>query len=1363
MTKHLPGILFLLISHAFFAQKDTTRRIVLPKVSPTLKFTENKGQWDNPILFKAQLDGGVMFIEKTGLTFNLYDKKKYRALHHGGILKGTYKDLNLAAQAYKISFEGASQPSSVEKAQAGSDYENYFLGNDQSKWASEVKNYHQVWLRNLYKGIDYEAITSNTGFKYNFHVNVHADPSLIRLKYQGVDKIKLKDGILYLKLEVNNVIEQKPYAYQLIHEKVKEVRCNYKLKDNVLSFDLPDGYDKNYELVIDPILAFAAQSGSTADNFGMTATYDTQGNLYSGGTAFNIGYPTTIGAYSIVFNGPTAQGNTDVVITKYNSTGNALLFSTYLGGAGTEIVTSLIVDKNDNLCFYGATGSSNFPISTGAYDNSFNGGVPLSFVYNGTTFNSGTDIYIGKFNSAGSILLACTYFGGSDNDGVNHVNVLTPLPFPNSNIYEYQTDSLQHNYGDQYRGEIQLDVSNNIYIASSTRSSDFPVLNAYDNSLGGKQDAVVAKFNSSLTQLVYSTYLGGNLNDCGNSLIVNNNSEIYVGGGTCSSDFPSMPGANSLTYNGGKTDGFLTHLNANGNGLLQSTFVGTNDYDQVYFVQSDVNNNIYVYGQSLGNMPVVNSATATVYSNPGTHQFITRYNNSLSTINMATVFGYKTTDIDISPAAFAVDKCSNIYLSGWGGGIIPPYLTTMSNMPLAFPTQSTTDGHDFYLMGLTPNAAGLSYGSYFGGNLSEEHVDGGTSRFDPLGKIYQSVCAGCGGHDDFPVTPGAWPGTPGNPNHNTDDNNCNNGVFKIDFQLLITVSTINSNTVAGCVPLTISFTNATAPTDPGSSFIWYLGDGTTNSTVINPVYTYTDAGTYVVSLVVFDPNSCDVKDSSSTFITVYPTPTVSFSFSLSPCSSSITTTNSSFGNFGNTPYIWNFGDGNTSTLPAPDYFYPVSGNYTLSLTAIDQNGCSSVVSKSLAVLNFITNVTNLVLCNGASSALNASGGTSYTWSPTTGLSTGSGPSPVAHPSVTTIYTLNIENNSLGYACLKTLTTQVQVNPSPTANFNFSINPCGGGTYFTDLSSPDVTNWYWQLSASQTSTVQNPYYFYQYGGNFNVRLTTSNSYGCTDTITKPISVPIPPFLSINSNTAVCKGSSVKLNASGGVSYIWTPTVSLDDYLSDSPNASPQTNTEYSVLVTTSNYANGKPCQFLLTTFVGISLLSSVPVSAQANPTLIITGNSTTLTYIGDPGALVTWYPAGSTSPSTGYTVSASPNQPTTYTAIASSGACRQSAQVLVDAYSDGCLDKDVFIPNTFTPNGDNQNDIFIARGLKIEDVYFAVYNRWGELMFETSDKSKGWDGNYKGKPAEVGVFGWYLKVKCINGAETFRKGNVTLIR
>lgn len=935
----------------FFAQKETAAH-----TDPSLRFTENKGQWSNTILFKAQLDGGVLFLENNCLTFNFYDKVKFRKLHHAGLNKMVMEEANIKGHAFKIYFENCNTVTSTERSGIGSDHENFFLGNDQSKWQSNVLNYQKILYKNIYDGIDYEAVTEKGKIKYNFYVKPQSVANIIKLRYEGVTDIHLKEGNLIYKTSISEIVEQKPYAYQFINGRKQEIIVNYELKNNVLSFNFPYGYDKSYELVIDPVLVFAAQSGSTADNFGMCATWDSQGNFYSGGTAFDIGYPATPGAYSVTFNGPTAVGLTDIVITKYNTAGSALLYATYIGGSDAEIVTSLIVDHSNNLCFSGATGSTNFPTTIAAHDNTFNGGIPLSFTFNGTTFNSGTDIYVGKFNSTGGTLLASTFLGGSDNDGVNHVNHLSVVT---TTVLEYFVDSLQYNYADQYRGEIQVDMFDNIYIASSTRSSNFPVTaNALDNSLGGKQDAIVAKFNNNLTQLLYSTYLGGSLNDCGNSLIVGNSQNVYITGGTCSNDFPTTPGAYNTIYNGGIADGFISNINTLNGSFIASTFIGTPNYDQSYFIQNDVANNIYVYGQSLGNMPVI----AAVYSNPGTHQFVSRLNSNLSIMNLSTVLGGNTSNIDISPSAFSVDKCGSIYLSGWGASILSN--VPMASMPLMNATQSITDGFDFYLMGLSANAASLIYGSYFGGNQSTEHVDGGTSRIDKNGKFYQSVCAGCQGFDDFPVTPGAWPNIPGNSNQSF---NCNNGIFKIDMQPNIVSSNIGTNNTTGCLPFTASLTNVS----PGTSFMWDFGNGNTSSVVANPVVTYTVPGTYTVSLVVYNPSACNQKDSSVIYINVSSgiTPTLNVSASASIiCGGQTTTLNVSGAN----SYTWSNGANNSIIVTSPT----VTTSYTVNGNSF--TGCSAEASV------ITVSVTN---CDGFNEYIKNNGNIIIYPNPTNGLFT----------------------------------------------------------------------------------------------------------------------------------------------------------------------------------------------------------------------------------------------------------------------------------------------------------------------------------------------------------------------------------------
>ncbi|HET6991608.1 MAG TPA: SBBP repeat-containing protein, partial [Bacteroidia bacterium] len=440
-----------------------------------------------------------------------------------------------------------------------------------------------------------------------------------------------------------------------------------------------------------------------------------------------------VGAFQTTFGGGGFGGNSypfDISLTKYNPTGSALLYSTYLGGSDNEQPQSIIVDNNNNLFVIGRTYSSNYPVTPGAYDVSFNGGA---------------DIVVTKFNPAGTALLGSTFIGGTGDDGVNIT----------ADFYTW--NSLKYNYGDDGRSDINTDAAGNCYVASNTQSVNFPTTpGAFQTSFGGGlQDAVVFKFNSTLTSLAFSTFLGGNANDAGYSIALNSSNEVYVSGGTSSLNFPTTPGVLHTAYMGGSADGYVAHFDPSGSALLQSTFIGTGSYDQAYFVQLDQSFNVYLYGQTSGPYPV----TPGVYSNPNSGQFIHKLDPTLSSTVYSTVFGSGTMSPNISPAAFLVDTCENVYTSGWGGQCIPYGSTgTTNGMPVtsgAF--QTTTDGCDFYFFVLKKNALSLWYATYFGGpSGTDEHVDGGTSRFDKNGVIYQSVCAGCGGTSNFPTTAGAW-------------------------------------------------------------------------------------------------------------------------------------------------------------------------------------------------------------------------------------------------------------------------------------------------------------------------------------------------------------------------------------------------------------------------------------------------------------------------------------------------------------------------------------------------------------------------------------------------------------------------------
>ncbi|MBL7897970.1 MAG: hypothetical protein JNJ99_05510, partial [Crocinitomicaceae bacterium] len=472
-----------------------------------------------------------------------------------------------------------------------------------------------------------------------------------------------------------------------------------------MQFIFPEGYDQNFDLVIDPNLTFSSFTGSTADNWGMTACPDVNKNLIAAGIVFGSGYPLSTGPFDGSFNG----GQVDIGVTKFNATGSGIIFSTYVGGSDEESPHSLIVNDANELYIFGATSSTNFPTSGSAYQTSKDGGSLFLFD-NFVSFDGGSDAYITKLSAGGNTLLGSTYLGGSGNDAASFGSTIA------------------FNYGDIFRGEIMVDANSNVYVTSSTNSTDFPIAGGFDNTLGGTQDAFVAKLNSNLSSLLWSTYIGGSGLESGNSVQLSSTGDIFVGGGTTSTDLPATSGHLNPGFKGGTTDGYVMKFIAPAYGSPAATYLGTNDYDQAYFVQLDIDDFVYVYGQTKGPYTV----TAGHYVNPNSGQFIHKLSNNLVTSQWSSFFGRMSGNEEISPTAFLVSDCYEIYIAGWGGTVNSANSTAVNSTTTGFPVttdayQLTTSGSNFYLAQFTKDMVTLKYATFMGSTTgSSDHVDGGT-------------------------------------------------------------------------------------------------------------------------------------------------------------------------------------------------------------------------------------------------------------------------------------------------------------------------------------------------------------------------------------------------------------------------------------------------------------------------------------------------------------------------------------------------------------------------------------------------------------------------------------------------------------
>ena len=691
---------------------------------------------------------------------------------------------------------------------------------------------------------------------------------------------------------------------------------------------------------------------------------------------------------------------------------------------------------------------------------------------------------------------------------------------------------------------------------------------------------------------LFSTYYGGSENDACYSVKVDSSLNIVFAGGTASNDLTGMAGGYQASFSGGIADGFIGKLNSNGTTMLAGTYLGTSNYDQVYFVEIDRNNKVFVTGQSLGGLFPVTNAN---YSIPNSNQFIAKLNENLSLIERSTVFGASNVNFLMSPSAFLVDRCGEIFVSGWGAQLSNPavVLTGFPTTDDALqPNVNTTT--DFYLIVIDRTFNDIIYGSFIGGANSSEHVDGGTSRFDQKGVVYQSVCAGCGGNSDFNTTDGAWSNQNNSPN-------CNNLVFKFDFQLASSSEFLLLDTVS-CTGAEFQLENNSKNY---SSYYWILDNGDT-SYVFEPTVSYDQPGTYTIKLVVTD-SVCLYVDSSE--------------------------------------YIIEIGE---------TFQYELNGHF-LFCDSIDTNVIMTHFSKADSIF----------------------------WSSNIDFSD----------------TLN----------------------NPGVDSNFVANVTGSTTFYVKGKNGPCE----QIDSVQFSTVSDP-------------------LDLADTIS--ICLPETGYVELTTNPTF------------PYNYLWSP-----DSIVVGPNNLP----EVSVNPTVSQYVfievdNQGDCQQTDSIWIDVHNLPQNIIEAFANPDTIPVGGKTNL-YSKPAGYQYTWSPADLVNnPNLQNPTTTELSGNTIFTVSVGDGVCFKSQDVQIIVYEFICGRPGVYVPNAFSPDGNGSNDVLYVRSKVAGEVLFRVFNRWGQMMFETTDPNVGWDGKYKGKLMDPDTYDYYLKVVCVDGQEAIIKGNVTLL-
>ncbi len=629
-----------------------------------LYFIKNNGQVDGKVSFYERGAGHATFFTSDGVVLSLTKKdgKSEKPSFKKDILGlETEKPDKSTSEAVSLSFVGANSKAKITADDKMSGKVNYFVGNEKSKWRSNIPTYGVVTYEDVYKNIDVKFYGNNKNIEHDVIVRPGGNPSLVKFAYDGVKGLKVtENGDLEVSLNSGKLIEQKPVIYQDIKGERVAVDGTYRILKSVdgafiYGFNVAS-YDHTKDLVIDPVLVYSTYLGGRGTDSGSAIAVDATGAIYvTGGTA-STDFPT-VNPIQGIYGGGTNGG--DVFVTKINPAGTAIVYSTYLGGSGDDGGNGIAVDSTGAVYVTGHTASTDFPLRNAIQG--VNGGYE--------------DIFITKINPTGSAILYSTYIGGSSYD-----------------------------YGD----DIAVDNTGATYVIASTSSQDLPIVNPIQPAHGGGgRDAFIIKINPAGRSIVYSTYLGGTGYDGDSGIAVDSTGAAYVTGWTDSTDFPLV---NSIqTSLAGATDAYITKIAPAGSTIIYSTFIGGLLFDFGEGIAIDSIGAVYVTGHTWStDFPLVNPIQG-VYGG-GLYEgdaFITKINPAGIAIVYSTYLGGSGDDIAFN---IAVDSAGAAYVSGNTGS---------TDFPVVAPIQGICGDllcSDVFVTKINPAGSALVYSTYLGGN-----------------------------------------------------------------------------------------------------------------------------------------------------------------------------------------------------------------------------------------------------------------------------------------------------------------------------------------------------------------------------------------------------------------------------------------------------------------------------------------------------------------------------------------------------------------------------------------------------------------------------------------------------------------------
>jgi gliding motility-associated-like protein len=1265
-------------SFSAFSQPDFKNDIIskanetVTENNSNINFIENKGQWPIDVNYMMSLYGQTAWFMHSGVRFDIWEFEEFkgeeRMQHDHNGIKELYSENKRKQKGhiFQLQLINASGKYSVEESNKSTTYYNYFLGNDSTKWASNVELYREVSYNEAWKGIDVHFYSSPSGeLEYDFLVAPHADPQDIQFKFNGGYSTKVdENGRLVIQTQLGPVVFSAPKSFQEVNGQKQYVESEYTQDLNgTISFSFPKGYNREIALVIDPILTWSTFfNGASSNADAGSIALDANNNPVIAGVTPAINFPITLGAYNQVFSGGTG----DCYVSKLSADATNLIFSTFLGGGEYENLSSLKFNSVGEIVVGGSTLSINFPMTVGAYNTNFSfspfsnnegyvtkltsdgaallfstyinetnsvyaleitatdeiligGTAPVGFAttpgaYSQTFNGGGYDAFLLKLNSNGTNALFSTYLGGNDYD---------------------------------YIEEISISNTGDIIIVGETRSFDFPTTSGafdqtFNGTIGSSTDGFVAKFNSNGSVLLFSTLIGGSATEYLYCLELNSCGDIIVAGLTFSDDFPVSANAYG-SASGGGVDACAFVLSNNGSVLLASTYLGTPGFDMTNGLIVDGNGEI-IWG-IVTDPGLVTTAGALQPSNAGARDFyLSKFSSDLTTLVYGTYLGGTGNEWGQATAAtpmVAHDSC-----------IVVSMITQSANFP-------TTPG--------VFQPAQLNVGSYATAIVEICGISSGALAQATI-TVYDTICVG----GQFLSPQGNSYGAGSYNETYTNVLGCDSLVAFVITEVTTITTTVNENICFGTQYISNQGNNYSAgsydefymTTSGCDSIVTFIitelltiPDTVINETIcVGTQYTSPLGNTYGVGTHVEIYNSVDGCDSTVTFsITELLSPTITMNVTV--C----------FGQQYTTPA------GNSYGVGSYDEIYPAL------------QGCDTIVTFIITEVNNITDTIYETICFGEQYI--SPQGNSYS----SGLFDESYSAAGGCDSIVTFVISEmpqIVNTVFSHTvCYGDQFISAQGNSYSSGVYEEVYTSLGSGCdsiveyVITELSDLSVTNTEWVCFGSDFISLEGAVFT---PGTYIEPLTAIN--GCDSSITLIVSEydeVVVDFYFDGTDLTSLNSEVHFINTSQGVdSFIW-------EFGDSSPTSSE------------------------------VSPLHEFPNFQAGVYYVTLTGNN----LLGCSGEIV--------------------------------------KPILIQE------ELIFYIPNTFTPDGDEFNQVFkpvFTSGFDVYDYTIIIFNRWGQQIFVSSDIEIGWDGSYNGKSSQDGMYTWKVEFKELS-SDTRQScvGHVNLIR